>query len=238
MDTSTEERPSHRARRPRGRWTRAALVVAALAAIAVPTALANHDFGDVPDTSPHHADISTIARVGITGGCTSELFCPGDAVTRQQMGSFLARTLRAVTPALFTGTASLGGIDPDAAPVFCQTPNVTPLVAARAFVTVWATLQQAGAGELGWTLEGVFSTDGGSSWTSLDASALNQTTSLTSAQWSNATNQSALLVNPGTTYRFGLRIGRASGSVDGSSGRCETSALVTYRDAGSSAVVP
>lgn len=65
-------------------------------AIAVPAAWASHTFGDVPDTSPHHADISAIADAGITVGCNppvNDLYCPDVAVRRDQMASFLRRGL-------------------------------------------------------------------------------------------------------------------------------------------------
>jgi hypothetical protein len=39
-------------------------------------------------------DIIWLYQSGITGGCTPTLFCPKDAVTREQMASFLARALK------------------------------------------------------------------------------------------------------------------------------------------------
>jgi hypothetical protein len=70
-----------------------------VAAVAVPAAWANHQFSDVPSSSPHHDDISTIALAGITTGCAPSLYFPGDAVTRQQMASFLRRGLGRVARA-------------------------------------------------------------------------------------------------------------------------------------------
>jgi hypothetical protein len=93
MDTSTQRRSARRIAFPRRWWTRAALIGAVLAAIAVPAAWASHQFADVPDSNPHHADISAIALAGVTTGCSPGLYCPGDAVTRQQMASFLRRGL-------------------------------------------------------------------------------------------------------------------------------------------------
>ena len=50
---------------------------------------------DDDDGSIHEADIEALAAAGITLGCSADgtLFCPGDAVTREQMASFLARGL-------------------------------------------------------------------------------------------------------------------------------------------------
>jgi hypothetical protein len=49
-------------------------------------------FGDVSG-SPFVYDIIWLAEVGISNGCGSGLFCPGSAVSRAQMASFLARAL-------------------------------------------------------------------------------------------------------------------------------------------------
>ena len=57
-------------------------------------------FSDVADDHPFAAEISWLAGAGITAGCDSSgtLFCPGDAVTRDQMASFLMRALGLVVP--------------------------------------------------------------------------------------------------------------------------------------------
>ena len=44
------------------------------------------------------ADIAWAFGAGITTGCAPDFFCPNDAVTRQQMASFLARVLGLGTP--------------------------------------------------------------------------------------------------------------------------------------------
>jgi hypothetical protein len=44
-------------------------------------------------SSIHETDINTLARAGITDGCTATRFCPASPVTRAQMASFLVRAL-------------------------------------------------------------------------------------------------------------------------------------------------
>lgn len=78
---------------PRGWWTRGALVVVALVAVAIPTGWASNTFNDVPTSSPHHDDINAILFAGITGGCGPGLYCPADPVRRDQMATFLRRSL-------------------------------------------------------------------------------------------------------------------------------------------------
>jgi hypothetical protein len=67
----------------RGRLRFPAIIIVCLVAMAVPAAWASDRFADVPTDNPHHDDINTIARAGVTRGCTPALYCPGDNVTRQ-----------------------------------------------------------------------------------------------------------------------------------------------------------
>jgi peptidoglycan/xylan/chitin deacetylase (PgdA/CDA1 family) len=54
-----------------------------------------HRFVDVEPTATHAASIDALFGAGITRGCTSDgrSYCPVEAVPRDQMASFLARTL-------------------------------------------------------------------------------------------------------------------------------------------------
>ena len=73
----------------RGRVAIAFVLVAGV--VGVPMAWATHSFSDVPDSSPHHADVDRIAGAGITAGCAPGLYCPADPVRRDQMASFMGR---------------------------------------------------------------------------------------------------------------------------------------------------
>ena len=52
-------------------------------------------FTDVPPDTPHAAEIEAIHTAGITQGCSTNplKYCPNDPVPRDQMATFLARTL-------------------------------------------------------------------------------------------------------------------------------------------------
>jgi hypothetical protein len=54
-------------------------------------------FRDVGEDNVHHRTIARLAAEEITAGCDDDLYCPGDAVTREQMASFLVRAL-SLTP--------------------------------------------------------------------------------------------------------------------------------------------
>ncbi|MGI8999798.1 MAG: S8 family serine peptidase [Candidatus Limnocylindria bacterium] len=51
------------------------------------------DFFTDDGSSAHEADINRLAASGITGGCGTTTFCPGSAITREQMAAFLHRAL-------------------------------------------------------------------------------------------------------------------------------------------------
>src|SRR5262245_48278297 len=56
-------------------------------------ALGNHNFTDVPTSASYHDFVDFLVDNGITSGCGSGLYCPGNAVTRAQMAIFLERAI-------------------------------------------------------------------------------------------------------------------------------------------------
>ena len=103
MHSPDNEGRSRRIRMPRRWWSRLVLGGIVLAALLAPAAWANHQFSDVPAASPHHADISNIADAGITGGCAPGLYCPSQAVQRDQMASFLGSQIARNVPVVGSG---------------------------------------------------------------------------------------------------------------------------------------
>jgi hypothetical protein len=51
------------------------------------------DFFTDDETSTHETAINRVAAAGIASGCTATTFCPGRAVTRGEMATFLSRAL-------------------------------------------------------------------------------------------------------------------------------------------------
>ena len=49
------------------------------------------DFFADDAASWHQADINRMAAAGVSNGCATGLFCPRNAVTREQMAAFLYR---------------------------------------------------------------------------------------------------------------------------------------------------
>ena len=80
--------------RPPRRRRAGLLLGLGLALVATPTiVLASHQFGDVPTSSPFHANVASLVETGITAGCGNGNYCPKSAVTREQMAAFLTRGL-------------------------------------------------------------------------------------------------------------------------------------------------
>ncbi len=59
-----------------------------------PACVAGVPFADVTCTTPYDGWIEQFARDGITGGCGGGNYCPGTAVTRDQMAVFVERAMR------------------------------------------------------------------------------------------------------------------------------------------------
>jgi hypothetical protein len=77
-------------------------------------------FGDVPRTQPFYAKIETLLHHGITSGCQTAQYCPGDPVPRDQMAIFIAKGLAGSgenVPA--TGTVLFPGL-PFSSPYNCS----------------------------------------------------------------------------------------------------------------------
>jgi hypothetical protein len=65
-------------------------------------------FTDVPASSPFCKFIEELSRRGVTSGCGTNVYCPDNPVTREQMAVFVLRTL-----------------DPTLNPPACTTPVFT-----------------------------------------------------------------------------------------------------------------
>jgi hypothetical protein len=73
-------------------------------------------FADVPAASAFCRWIEELARRGVVGGCSPGLYCPTEAVTREQMAVFVLRTL-----------------DPELSPPACGTPVFNDVPASSVF---------------------------------------------------------------------------------------------------------
>src|SRR5687768_10280163 len=77
--------------RRRGMRRTVGLLIATALLAAPAVVFAAHQFPDVPNGHPFHAEIGAIADAGITAGFNDGNYHPGDAVTRQAMAAFMHR---------------------------------------------------------------------------------------------------------------------------------------------------
>ncbi len=95
-------------------------LVAAFAVILTIMPLASYaadKFNDVPDSNIFHNDIAWLADAGVTKGCNPPAnteFCPGSAVTREQMAAFMRRLAenKVVDAKTAVNSDMLDGMDP------------------------------------------------------------------------------------------------------------------------------
>jgi hypothetical protein len=74
---------------PRSNVSREQMATFLARALALPTTATDYFADD--EGSPHEDDINRLAAAGVTNGCGGGRYCPGAAVTREQMAAFLHR---------------------------------------------------------------------------------------------------------------------------------------------------
>ncbi|HEU5328051.1 MAG TPA: hypothetical protein VFU78_08155 [Thermomicrobiales bacterium] len=88
-------RGTRRRRAPRQRRLMLALLAGMLTGLTPLALFAANPFVDLNPDSPHNGNIDAIYNAGITTGCNPPVYnryCPNQAVTREEVASFLART--------------------------------------------------------------------------------------------------------------------------------------------------
>ena len=95
--------------------TKRFITATAIAAAVVGSGIAGANVGgfdDVPDNHTHAAGIGWLVQNGITSGCDADSYCPSDAVTRAQMGTFFHRlsgNAQGVAPSV--NATTIDGVD-------------------------------------------------------------------------------------------------------------------------------
>ena len=203
-----------------------ALALASTNAAAAPCA----GFDDVDSASPFCPNVEWIRNRSITLGCTSSTaFCPDAAVTRLSMAAFLNRLGTALTPLQVTAEQQPGPLVLNANPVAC----VTPLVAGEAFprqAYVDATFNATAGADIAFAADLVVSSDGGASWSALNATANRGST--VANLWGTIADIGHAPIEAGEAVTFGLRVSRGgdAGTADLSDSRCKLRVLVYSRD--------
>ena len=183
--------------------------------------VATHDYSDVPNGAFYHDDASWLGDRLITTGCAAGEYCPNNKVTRGEMASFLKRTGDVFTPTfldatgpciIFCGTT----LNLDASPVVCQTADYTPTYEQQALM-MGRTSITAQNGDESYYAYGVYSTDGGTSWSNFSPGWSVEAQATAAGQEVAVPYMGHTDLTPGMTYNFGVQLVDAEGS-DGGAG--------------------
>ena len=171
-------------------------------------------FTDVSSGSSFCPNVEWLKNRQVTLGCTSTtLYCPNDPVTRLSMAAFMNRLATALTPLVVRVESQGGATDLSTQPVLCQTPDQAITDYPRTFM-VWAVFTALGATNENLSIQVVRSTNGGAFVHTNQIATLFPLRNLVS-------NNTVLMSSPvdgnaelvvGSTYKFGLRVSRTTGT--------------------------
>jgi serine protease len=183
-------------------------------AVTLPTACAG--FNDLNAADPFCQNAQWIVNRLITLGCTPGNYCPATTVSRLSMAAFMNREGTALTPEDLV--VPFGDFSPNLATpqVLCSTAD-SPVTSfpRRAYLRARANLYGVDS-ITRFSVEHVFSTNGGSSWNPVPNSMMFQTLFVDALVNDDKTLVpfGAMDLAVGTTYRFGVRVARVEGTAN------------------------
>jgi serine protease len=172
-------------------------------------------FNDVLNTDPFCANVQWIYNRNITLGCVPGSYCPASTVSRLGMAAFMNREGTALTPVDLDVPFGDFGTNLAAPQVFCATDDYTASsFPRRAYLRARANFYGPSSAAR-YTVEHVFSTNGGSTWNAVPNSLMSVTLFTGSpADDKTLVPFGAMDLAVGTTYQFGLRIARVEGTAN------------------------
>lgn len=203
-------------------------LVLVLGVLAAPAAAAPcAGFTDVEDTSPFCPSVEWIKNRSVTVGCTATAYCPADAVSRLGMAAFMKRLGTALTPVPISAEDTPGAVDIDANPVVCATSAFAVAgFPRRAYID--ASVSASAPGDLDFGVAIVASTDGGTTWTTLNNDIRG---AVLAGRWGNSSGISYTDIAVGQSVIFGMKLARAdAGSAAVTDSRCSLRASLFSRD--------
>jgi hypothetical protein len=188
-------------------------------------------FTDVGANSPFCPAVEWLRNRGVTLGCTATAYCPDQSVLRSQMAAFMNRLGTALTPRQLWVESNWGAVDLGTTPVICQTSDYHVVgYPRRAFVDlVFAAF--AGA-SIDVSVDLALSTNGGGTWTRM--TAIGSRGSVAANQWGTVANLANADLAVGQKVRFGVMVGRVTGTGNLDQSRCNLRVSIESRDGASS----
>lgn len=189
-------------------------------------------FSDISASDQFCPNVEWIKNRQVTLGCGSgSTYCPSDPVLRIAMAAFMNRLGNALTPVQVRVDTSPGAIDLDASVVVCQTPPQSIVNYPRQAI-VDLTFSAQAPGDVDIAADLVKSIDGGANWTQLTTVANRGW--IPNGRWGTVANLATTQLAVGDNVIFGVRMSRASGSVDLSDSRCNLRVGIGSRTGASS----
>jgi hypothetical protein len=199
-------------------------LLAAVAALLLPSATQAAPpcagFNDVDAASPFCPNVEWMKNRGITSGCAPGLYCPSDAVSRLHMAGFMNRLGNTLTPQVVFVEGGYGATDLDAGPILCQTGDVASPSYPRSANARGNVLLRAN-GTFSANMQLVISNDGGANWAPLTTNDFGLYAVGSYGEFTNAHAFTGLVpLVAGGTYRFGIKLTRATGAGQIEDGDC------------------
>lgn len=172
-------------------------------------------FLDVLNTDPFCANVQWIFNRVITLGCTPGNYCSAATVSRLAMAAFMNREGTALTPEDLVVPAGDFGPDLATPQVLCTTADYTASgFPRRAYLRARANLYGVNS-VTRFSVEHVFSTNGGATWNAVPNSLMSVTlTTGSPPDDKTLVPFGAMDLTVGATYQFGLRVARVEGTAD------------------------
>jgi len=188
-------------------------LLVALAAVLLPHAAAASSclgpspFDDIAQSDSICSNAEWLKNRGVTLGCTTNLYCPLDNVSRAQMALFMNRLAVALVPSVNVTSDTETNVDLDVTTHHCVTPQYVVTDFARTLVLIGqlsVLMDAAGA----YTVAIVYNDTGSATVFDSTANPVIERAGASSATYSHATTSGAVNLDAGNTYRFAIRTTR------------------------------
>jgi hypothetical protein len=186
-------------------------------------------FDDIAQNDPICSNTEWLKNRGVTLGCTTNLYCPLDNVSRAQMALFMNRLAIALVPSVNLTEDRNDNVDLDLITHHCVTPSYAITDFARKIVLIGhltALFDAPGAVRVAI----VHNTTGSATVFNLTTTAELERASASTATYAHASTSTAIDLDVGTTYRFAIRIDRQSGSGHAPIVRCNLLQMLQPRE--------
>jgi hypothetical protein len=173
--------------------------------------IATDDFTDVPNGAFYHDDVGWAKDRLITGGCGGGKYCPNQDVTRGQMATFLEAAGDVFTPTFVDATnfcflCGPQNLDLNADPVVCQSSTYTTPGYEQQAIMMARTSITAANGDVSYFAYGVYSSNGGASWSNFSPGWSVESEATAAGQDINLPYMGHANLSPNTDYVFGVQL--------------------------------